>query len=120
MDPLAPKTAVPAQSYSSGWGSEFQAAFEQACKDLDIKLFVLRPRSPELNGHVERTQRTHTEEFYELYDGDLALVPLNEALLAWERVYNTIRPHYSLDGRTPAEYLQEHHPEFVRAQRSHM
>jgi putative transposase len=101
-------------------GSEFQAAFEQACQDLGIKLFVLPPRSPKLNGHVERAQRTHTEEFYELYDGDLGMVPLNEALLAWERVYNTIRPHYSLDGLTPAEYLEQCHPELVPAQLSHM
>ena len=52
-------------------GSEFQAAFETACRQLGIRLFVLPPRSPKLNGHVERGQRTHTEEFYELYDGEL-------------------------------------------------
>ena len=101
-------------------GSEFQAAFEQACQDLGIKLFVLPPHSPKLNGHVERAQRTHTEEFYELYDSDLEIAPLNEALLAWERVYNTIKPHHSLDGRTPAEYLEQCHPELVPAQLSHM
>ena len=31
-------------------------------------LFVLPPRSPKLNGHVERAQRTHKEEFYEVRD----------------------------------------------------
>ena len=35
-------------------GSEFQAAFETACRQLGIRLFVLPPRSPKLNGHVER------------------------------------------------------------------
>ncbi len=101
-------------------GSEFQAVFEQACQDLGIKLFVLPPRSPKLNGHVERAQRTHTEEFYELYDGDLEIPALNEALQEWERVYNTIRPHQSLDGRTPAEYLEQCHPELVPTLLSHM
>ena len=48
---------------------------------------------PKLNGHVERAQRTHTEEFYELYDGDVDIGPLNQALRAWERTYNIIRPH---------------------------
>ena len=86
-------------------GSEFQAGFEAACQQQSIQLFVLPPRSPKLNGHVERAQRTHTEEFYQLYDGDLAMAPLNQALRQWEQVYNTIRPHHSLDGCTPAEYL---------------
>ena len=101
-------------------GSEFQAAFEQACQEMGIRLFVLPPRSPKLNGHVERAQRTHTEEFYEIYDGDLAIAPLNQALRSWEEVYNTVRPHQSLDGRTPKEYLQQYHPELVPSLLSHM
>src|SRR4030042_4817524 len=36
--------------------------FETACQRSDLQLFVLPPRSPKLNGHVERAQRTHTEE----------------------------------------------------------
>ena len=35
-------------------------------KARGIRLFVLRPRSPKLNGCVERAQSTHTEEFYEV------------------------------------------------------
>lgn len=101
-------------------GSEFMAAFESACQEFGIKLFVLPPRSPKLNGHVERAQRTHTEEFYELYDGDLEMAPLNRALLDWERVYDTFRPHHSLDGRTPAEYLRQCHPSLVSSNLSHM
>lgn len=47
-------------------GSEFAAGFEQACQQLGFRLFVLPPRSPKLNGHVERAHRTHTEEFHEI------------------------------------------------------
>jgi len=43
-------------------GSEFMAQFETACQQRGIQLFVLPPRSPKLNGHVERAQRTHREE----------------------------------------------------------
>ena len=68
-------------------GSEFQAVFEEACQERDIPLFVLPPRSPKLNGHVERANRTHREEFYEVYDGDLEMEPLNLALKQWEWVY---------------------------------
>ena len=90
-------------------GSEFCAQFEDACKELGIHLFVLPPRSPKLNGRVERAQRTHTEEFYELYDGDLAMAPLNRALRNWETVYNTVRPHQSLGYLTPLQFLRQNH-----------
>ena len=86
-------------------GSEFQGGFEQACQERGLELFVLPPRSPKLNGHVERAQRTHTEEFYEVYSYDLEITTLNQALKEWERVYNYIRPHQSLGYLTPFEYL---------------
>ncbi len=94
-------------------GSEFQAEFEQACQAKGIQLFVLPPHSPKLNGYVERAHRTHYEEFYQVYAEDLNLGPLNQALQAWERIYNTIRPHQSLDGSTPAEYISSHYPQLI-------
>lgn len=90
-------------------GSEFCAQFEDACKEMGIHLFVLPPRSPKLNGHVERAQRTHTEEFYQIYDGDLDMAPLNHALRNWEKVYNTVRPHQSLGYLTPLQFLRKHY-----------
>lgn len=101
-------------------GSEFMADFEGACQKYGIRLFVLPPRSPKLNGHVERAQRTHTEEFYELYDGELDIPTLNQALLGWERIYDTFRPHHSLDGLTPAQYLKRCHLSLVPSNPSHM
>ncbi|OGO03394.1 MAG: hypothetical protein A2Y72_02060 [Chloroflexi bacterium RBG_13_53_26] len=102
-------------------GSEFQAAFEALCQELGLTLFVLPPKSPELNGHVERAQRTHTEEFYEVYLEDLDLKNLNHALKDWERIYNCVRPHQSLDWRTPEEYLRDCHPDMAPdPQLSHM
>ncbi len=47
-------------------GAEFEAIFEEACQKRGIKLFILPPRSPKLNGGVERAPRTHAEEFYEV------------------------------------------------------
>jgi len=86
-------------------GSEFMAEFEEECQRLGIKLFVLPPRSPKLNGHVERAHRTHTEEFYEVTDSSFEIAELNRALLDWEKVYNTIRPHQSLGYMTPQGFL---------------
>lgn len=86
-------------------GSEFQDAFEEECQKRGIKLFVLLPRSPKLNGHVERAQRTHTEEFYEVTNTTFDISKLNQALLKWEEVYNTVRPHQALGYLTPEEFL---------------
>lgn len=90
-------------------GSEFQSVFEETCQNLDIRLFVLPPRSPKLNGHVERSNRTHTEEFYEVTDSEFDLPSLNPALRHWEMVYNTIRPHQSLNYLTPHQYLMQNY-----------
>ena len=79
------------------------------CQKRGIKLFVLPPRSPKLNGHVERAQRTHTEEFYEVTDASFELPELNQALLEWEEVYNTIRPHQALGYLTPQQFLEQYH-----------
>ena len=108
LDAIQARMPFPVGAIQVDGGSEFQAEFEQACQQRGIRLFVLPPHSPKLNGHVERAQRTHTEEFYDLYDGDVALPALNRALRAWERVYNTVRPHQSLGYLTPRQFLLHH------------
>ena len=52
-------------------------------------LLTLPPRSPKLNGAVERANRTHTEEFYEVTDAAPTLSALQAGLRDWEVVYNT-------------------------------
>lgn len=114
LDSLLQRMPFPVSALQVDGGSEFAAGFEQACKERGIRLFVLPPRSPKLNGHVERAHRTHTEEFYEVYGGDLDMPSLNQALREWEHTYNQIRPHQALDRRTPAEYLKDCHPKMAR------
>jgi len=100
-------------------GSEYRAGFEEACQRLSLRLFVLPPHSPKLNGRVERAHRTHLEEFYAVIPDSAQLDKLNIALYKWERVYNQIRPHQALDYLTPAEYIQKYHP-LVTSIESHM
>lgn len=88
-------------------GSEFCAEFEQACKAQGIRLFVLPPRSPKLNGCVERANRTHTEEFYEVYPMTYTVAGIRAAQSVWEETYNTVRPHQALGYLTPLQYLQQ-------------
>jgi len=66
LDRLAERMPFPIRAISIDNGSEFMAEFETACAARAIRLFVLPPRSPKLHGAVERANRTHTEEFYEV------------------------------------------------------
>jgi len=89
-------------------GSEFKKDFEKACKKRGIRLFVLPPHSPKLNGCVEKANGTHRKEFYELEEIELSLIEHNKQLERWEYTYNYIRPHQALDYLTPNEYYQNY------------
>ena len=110
LDDLRARSPFPIRALQVDGGSEFMAGFEQACQQRGIRLFVLPPRSPKLNGCVERANRTHTEEFWECYDGDLDVASARAALLAWKHRYNTYRPHQALGYLTPLQFLQQCHP----------
>ena len=58
-------------------GSEFMAQFEQVCQEKDIRLFMLPPCSPRLNGYVEPT---HVEEFYQVYTDNWEIPVTNKVL----------------------------------------
>jgi putative transposase len=105
LDALAARMPFPVRAISVDNGSEFMADFETACAARGIRLFTLPPRSPKLHGSVERANRTHTEEFYEVTDAEPELAALQAGLAAWELCYNTVRPHQALGYLTPAEYL---------------
>jgi transposase InsO family protein len=105
LDALAARMPFPVRAISVDGGSAFMAEFEAACATRGIALFVLPPRSPKLHGSVERANRTHTEEFYEITDDELRPETIRPSLLDWEHTYNHIRPHQALDYRTPAEFL---------------
>jgi transposase InsO family protein len=107
LDKLGQRTPFTIRGIQVDGGSEFEAVFEEECQRRNIRLFVLPPRSPKLNGCVERAHRTHTEEFYEVTDSSFDLADLREQLLKWEQTYNTIRPHQSLGYLTPLKFLEQ-------------
>ena len=86
-------------------GHEFQARFHFHVEDQGIQHVYIKPRSPQLNGKVERSHLTDQREFYQLltYTDD---VDLNAKLEAWESFYNYDRPHMSHDGKTPYEVMK--------------
>jgi transposase InsO family protein len=86
-------------------GHEFQAKFHWHVEDKGIRHVYIKPRSPQLNGKVERSHRSDREEFYQLlsYTDD---VDLNKKLEQWEQFYNFNRPHGAFQGKTPYEALK--------------
>ena len=105
LDTLLARAPFPIRAIQVDGGSEFQALFEPACQQRGVRLFVLPPRSPQLNGAVERANRTHTEEFYEVTPCSLQLSALNRELQHWEQIYNSVRPHQALNYQTPSEFI---------------
>jgi putative transposase len=105
LDTLQHRMPFPIRALQVDGGSEFAAEFEQACQQRGLHLFVLPPRSPKLNGAVERANRTHTEEFYQVTPCSLEMTKLNRELRQWEKIYNTVRPHQSLGYLTPQQFL---------------
>ena len=97
----------PVRAVQVDGGSEFYAEFEEECQKRGIRLFVLPPKSPKLNGSVERAHRTHTEEFYEVHECSWTVPELNQELRQWEHIYNCVRPHQALGYKTPLQFLKD-------------
>ena len=87
-------------------GHEFQALFHWHVADKGMRHVYIKPRTPQLNGKVERSHRTDKQEFYQLltYKGD---VDLEKKLAEWENFYNYHRPHGAFSAGTPYEALWE-------------
>jgi transposase InsO family protein len=83
----------------TGRGHEFQALFHWHVADLGMEYVYIKPRTPQLNGKLERSHRTDKDEFYQLltYRDD---VDLKKKLAAWEQFYNYDRPHGAHKGKT--------------------
>lgn len=105
LDTLLERFPFPVNALQVDGGSEFAAEFEQACQQKQLPLFVLPPKSPKLNAHVERSHRTHHEEFYQVHADSDQPLRLNHQLRRWEHTYNCVRPHQSLAYLTPLEFL---------------
>jgi transposase InsO family protein len=87
-------------------GAEFFA--EEVQRHLmaeTIKFRPIPPRSPHLNGKVERAQRTVLEEFWATVDPRAP--DIGEQLALWVHQYNWDRPHEALGGLCPIDRVCE-------------
>ena len=83
----------------------FAHEVQDRLREWCIKFRPVRPRSPHLNGKVERAQRTALEEFWPTID--LAGTDIPDRLAEWQRFCNWQRPHDSLGGRPPIDRVCE-------------
>lgn len=93
-------------------GSEFALHFAQGCKDAGITHFHTYPRSPKMNAHVERLNRTFDEEFIRYHRALLRddVRAFNDALVDWLLWYNGERPHYALGQVSPFRFMMQSLP----------
>ena len=105
LDKLIAEAPFPISGIQVDGGSEFRAEFEDACQRRNLDLFVLPPKTPQLNGAVERAQGSWRYEFYGCYDLPHRLDQLQPLVDAFAHRFNHVRPHDALDLKTPAEYL---------------
>jgi transposase InsO family protein len=83
--------------------------FTLACAAAGITHRTIRPRSPHLNGKVERSHRIDSEEFYRVRRCR-TFAELVKQHRRFNAFYNTARPHGGLDGLTPLERLRAFAP----------
>ena len=81
---------MPVSSVQVDGGSEFMQEFETACRDAGIPLHILPPRRPNINGNVERSNRT--------------CAPSSGALEGSLLDHHNVRLHHALGLLTPAEF----------------
>jgi transposase InsO family protein len=90
-------------------GSEFACHFDDACQDLGLARYHTYPRSPRMNGHVERFNRTLDEEFlrYRKFLLRDDVPAFSRVLIDWLLWYNGERPHHALGQQAPFRVMLE-------------
>src|SRR3989344_9050078 len=84
---------------------EFLKEFEGKCRELKLPHYWTHPRTPKENPYAERSHGSDEKEFYQQGNVYQDLELMDRKLKEWEKVWNKIRPHKSLNYRTPDEYL---------------
>ncbi len=90
-------------------GSEFMRHFDEALRALQKTHWRTYPRTPKMNAHCERFNRTIQDEFFLDHHHLLKdRIRCNTELTKWLTWYNQERPHWSLNLRSPAKFLSEY------------
>lgn len=88
-------------------GSEFKKHFAEELKKLHLTHYHTYPKTPKMNAHVERFNRTIQDEFIDFHTGDmLDLMEFNRKLVDWLIWYNIDRVHHAFKNQmSPVEFM---------------
>ena len=88
-------------------GSEFMKHFADELKRLHLVHYHTYPKTPKMNAHVERFNRTIQEEFVDYHAGLLLDPPaFNRMLMDWLVFYNTERVHGAFRNKlSPVQFM---------------
>jgi transposase len=92
-------------SYARGETDEAQ--FTKKCDELGIRHKLIKPRTPQLNGKVERSHRIDNERFYSRFSFATEYELEHALKTLWMPEYNEKRPHGALGGKTPMQFLEQ-------------
>jgi transposase InsO family protein len=88
-------------------GSEFMKHFDEELRHLHMLHYHTYPKTPKMNAHCERFNRTIQEEFAD-YHTNLLPNPneFNRKLIDWLIWYNTDRVHYAFQNKlSPVQFM---------------
>jgi transposase InsO family protein len=97
---------VPFEHVLTDNGSEFKKHFAERLSELHLTHYHTYPKTPKMNAHCERFNRTIQEEFVD-YHAHQLLEPahFNVILMEYLVWFNTERPHYALQMQSPVQFL---------------
>ena len=100
-----PHTKATLASYARGDTAD--ALFTQVCQKYGIRHRLIKPRTPQLNGKVERSHRIDEERFYSRFSFSSEHAHDHALKTLWMPEYNELRPHGALGGMTPMDFLKK-------------
>jgi len=87
-------------------GSEFKKHFTERLAELHLIHYHTYPKTPKMNAHCERFNRTIQEEFVDFHVHELREPQqFNVILMDYLLWFNTERPHYALKMQSPIQFL---------------
>ena len=89
-------------------GSEFKKKFAEELSRLHLLHYHTYPRTPKMNAHAERFNKTVQESFSNFHKDFLFadLGKFNELLAGWLLFYNLKRVHYAFDNKqSPIQFM---------------
>ena len=93
-------------------GSEFKKHFNNKINELHMTHYHTYPRTPKMNAHMERFNRTIQDEFVDYHMHEL-IVPetFNSKLIEWLEWYNCDRVHFAFKNKlSPVQFMLSLNP----------